>query len=41
MAIKDKNGGAAWKEWEALLRDRDPRALEQAGEELAEAVDFE
>ena len=40
MAIKDRNGGVSWKEWEAPLRDRDEAALSKAGEELAEEIDF-
>ena len=40
MAIKDRNNGVSWKEWEAPLRDRDEDALAQAREELAEEIDF-
>ena len=40
MAIKDRNNGVSWKEWEAPLRDRDEAALAQAREELAEEIDF-
>ena len=40
MAIKDRNNGVSWKEWEAPLRDREESALAQAKEELAEEIDF-
>ena len=40
MAIKDRNNGVSWKEWEAPLRDREESALAQAREELAEEIDF-
>ncbi len=40
MAIKDQNGGAGWKEWEAPLRDRNKGALAQAKKTLAKEVDF-
>lgn len=35
MAIKDRNNGVSWKEWEAPLRDREESALARAREELA------
>lgn len=40
MAIKDRNNGVSWKEWEEPLRDRQESALAKAGEELAEQIDF-
>ena len=40
MAIKDRNNGVSWKEWEAPLRDREESALAQAREELAEEIGF-
>lgn len=40
MALKQKNEGKAWSEWEEGVRERDPKALEEAKEELAEEVDF-
>ena len=40
MAIKDRNNGVSWKEWEAPLRDREESALARAREELAEEIDF-
>lgn len=40
MAIKDKNGGAAWTRWEAPLKNREEEALEEARRELAEEIDF-
>ena len=40
MAIKDKNGGVSWNEWEAPLKNRDEAALEQARRELADAIGF-
>ena len=40
MAIKDRNNGVSWKEWEAPLRDREESALTRAREELAEEIDF-
>ena len=40
MAIKDRNGGVSWKEWETPLRTRDEAALAAAKEELAEEIAF-
>ena len=40
MAIKDRNGGISWKEWETPLRTRDEAALAAAKEELAEEIAF-
>jgi len=37
-AIKDEQRGAAWWEWPAPLRDRDPAALRAAQARLAEAI---
>lgn len=38
MALKEANGGKAWNEWEAPVRDRDPAALARARTDLAAAV---
>ena len=40
MALKEAHGGAAWYEWEEVLRHRHPEALEKAYTEHREAVDF-
>ena len=40
MAIKDSQGGVAWSQWPEGLRLREPRELERARRELAEAVTF-
>ncbi len=38
-ALKDAHGGAAWVDWPAPLRDREPDALDAARREHAEAID--
>lgn len=40
MAIKDRNGGISWKEWEEPLRTREEAALTAAKKELAEEIAF-
>ena len=40
MAVKDKNDGVSWNEWDAPLKNRDREALAAAGEELAEEISF-
>ena len=40
MAVKDKNNGVSWNEWDAPLRNREEGALAAAGEELAEEIGF-
>lgn len=40
MAVKDKNDGVSWNEWDALLKNRDKEALAAAGEVLAEEISF-
>ena len=37
MAVKDKNNGVSWNEWDAPLRNREEGALAAAGEELPPA----
>jgi 4-alpha-glucanotransferase len=39
MAIKESHGGAPWPTWEPLLRQRDPKALEDARRDLAGACE--
>ena len=38
-ALKDKNGGRAWNEWETSLVQRDPVALARAREAFAEEIE--
>jgi 4-alpha-glucanotransferase len=38
MALKDKHGGAPWPKWEAPLRDRDPKALQEAQKIHSDAI---
>ncbi len=38
MALKESNGGAPWNQWPEPLRARQPQALEQARESLADSV---
>lgn len=38
MALKEAHNGAPWHTWEAALRDREPRALEAAGEKYQAAI---
>ena len=40
MAVKDKNNGVSWNEWDAPLRNREEGALAAAREELAEEIGF-
>ena len=40
MAVKDSQGGAAWTEWEAPLKNREEHALEEARERLADEIGF-
>ncbi len=40
MAIKNKEGGVAWRDWDEDLRKRDPKALAEAGERLEEEIRF-
>ncbi len=38
MALKEEHGGRSWDGWPASVRDRDPAALAEARERLAEAI---
>lgn len=40
MAVKDSQGGAAWTEWDAPLKNREEHALEEARERLADEIGF-
>ena len=40
MAVKDKNNGVSWNEWDAPLKNREEEALSEAREELAEEISF-
>ena len=40
MAVKDKNNGVSWNEWDAPLKNREEKALSEAREELAEEISF-
>ena len=40
MAVKDKNSGVSWNEWDAPLMNREEEALSAAREELAEEIGF-
>lgn len=40
MAIKDRNGGISWNEWEEPLKKRDPQAIETAKAELSREITF-
>lgn len=40
MAVKDKNDGVSWNEWDAPLKNREDGALSAAREELAEEIGF-
>ena len=40
MAVKDKNNGVSWNEWDAPLKNREEEALTEAREELAEEISF-
>ncbi|MEM7482698.1 MAG: 4-alpha-glucanotransferase [Acidobacteriota bacterium] len=39
-ALKDSLGGRSWLEWDGALRDRDPTALADARQRLAEEISF-
>ena len=39
LALKSRWGGAAWWDWPAALRDREPLAIEEARERLADAIE--
>lgn len=41
MAIKDSQGGALWTTWPKELRDRQPGALQEAREKLADEIQFQ
>lgn len=38
MALKEEHGGRSWDAWPAPLRDRDPAALDEARERLADVA---
>jgi len=38
MAVKDAHDGASWVQWEEEIRDRVPSAVQNAREELADAI---
>jgi len=40
MALKDVNEGAGWSTWPEALRDRQPSALQQVREELADELQY-
>lgn len=40
MAIKDRNGGISWNEWEEPLEKREPQAIETAKAELSREIAF-
>lgn len=40
MAVKDKNEGVSWNEWDAPLKNREEEALSRARGELTEEIDF-
>ncbi len=40
MAIKDKNNGVSWIEWDEPLKNRDEAALETARHELSREIEF-
>ena len=40
MALKDAHGGVSWRDWPDALRTRQPHALEQARDDLAEEMAF-
>lgn len=40
MAVKDKNDGVSWNEWDAPLKNREEEALSEAREELVEEISF-
>lgn len=40
MAIKDRNGGISWNEWEEPLKKREPQAIETAKAELSRDIAF-
>lgn len=40
MALQEANHWASWQEWEAPIRAREPGALEECRDRLAEAIDY-
>lgn len=40
MALKDKNAGISWQEWENSLKYREKNAVQNAKENLQEEIDF-
>ena len=40
MAVKDKNGGASWSEWDEDIRLRKPEAVVRYAEELQDEIGF-
>ena len=40
MALKQKNGGKSWVDWDEPFRKRNKAALKEAGKELKETTDF-
>ena len=40
MAIKDRNGGVSWNEWEEPLKNKESQAIENAKAELSKALLF-
>ncbi len=39
MALKDSHNGCPWSEWEPELKNREPKALDKARQELADAIE--
>lgn len=39
VALRHENAGRSWVDWPVLLRDRDPRALEEAWQRLAGVIE--
>ena len=40
MAIKNELGGIGWNEWPKELKNRHPKAMQEARERLAEEIQF-
>lgn len=40
MAIKDRNGGVSWNEWEEPLKNKESQAIENAKAELSRQIAF-
>ena len=40
QAIRQAHGGGSWLDWPTELRDREPQALQNVSEKLAEAIDY-